>query len=147
MPVIETWTRQLLALLFGSVFVYAGVLKLKSPFLFQQSIRSFELLPDPFSAWLALSLPWLEVFAGAAIVIGVMRQGGLLLLNLSLVMFFVALGSAWHRGLNIDCGCFGGGETPDYTSLFVRDALLLTNGLFVMWLEHRRQSRPLTFDL
>ncbi len=100
------------------------------------------MLPDPFSAWLALGLPWLEIFAGVAVIIGVLRQSGLLLLNLSLVMFFIALGSAWHRGLNIDCGCFGGGEkTTDYTMLFVRDGLLLAAGLLLMWLEHRRPQR------
>ena len=139
MPALELWTRRLLSLLFGGVFVWAGVLKAKSPILFQQSIRSFQMLPDPFSALLALGLPWLEIFAGTAVIIGLLRQSGLLLLNLSLVMFFIALGSAWHRGLNIDCGCFGGGEkTTDYTMLFVRDGLLLAAGLLLMWLEHRR---------
>lgn len=140
MPAFEIWTRRLLALLFGGMFVYAGVLKLKSPLLFQQSIRSFEMIGDPWTALLALSLPWLEIFAGLAVIIGIFRQGGLLLLNLSLLMFFVALGSAWYRGLNIDCGCFGSSDkTPDYTWLFIRDALLLTHGLVLMWLEHRRQ--------
>lgn len=139
MTALETINRRVLALIFGSVFVWAGVLKLQSPLLFQQSIRSFDMLPDPWSAVVALTLPWLEVLSGLAVIAGILRQGGLLLLNLSLVVFFIALGSAWYRGLNIDCGCFGGGgRTPDYTWLFIRDALLLAAGIVLVWLEKRR---------
>ena len=90
----KLWLRQLLALLFGGVFVYAGVLKLRDPSVFLNDIRSFDLLPDPYAAWLALALPWLEVFAGLAVVTGILRQVGLLLLYAALVGFFIAIGSA-----------------------------------------------------
>ena len=111
---------RLAALIFGGVFVYAALLKLRDPLLFQKDIESFDLLGDPWTAILAVSLPWL------------------LLLNLSLIVFFGAIGSAWYRGLNIQCGCFGGAAVaPTYIELFIRDGVLLALGLALLWKETR----------
>lgn len=135
------WISRIVALVFGGVFVFAGVLKLRDPGLFLIDIRSFDMLRDPWAAWLALGLPWLEVFAGMAVITGVLRRGGLLLLNLSLVVFFVAASVAKSRGLNIQCGCFGELEsTFSYTKLFVRDAALLATGIVLMWMNRSRRA-------
>ena len=138
---MNPWLHRILAILFGGVFVYAGALKLKDPTLFLMDIRSFDLLPDPYAAWLALSLPWLELLAGLAVITGYVRNGGLLLLNASLLAFFVAIGSAWHRGISIQCGCFGGtAMNSNYIELFIRDGVLLALGLTLSWLElHSRK--------
>ena len=138
----EPWLRRALALVFGGVFIYAGVLKAWNPSLFLADVRSFQILPDPYAAGLALALPWLEILAGIAVITGLFRQGGLLLLNVALAVFFIAIASAWYRGISIQCGCFGGGKNTasDYTWLFVRDTLLLAAGLLLMRLEHRRLS-------
>lgn len=126
------WLRRLLSLGFGGVFVYAGALKLMDPARFLIDIRSFDLIHDPYAAWLALVLPWIEILAGLAVIFGLKRRGGLLLLNLSLVVFFIAISIAKSRGLNIHCGCFGGEDgTTDYLELFVRDGVLLAVGIIL----------------
>ncbi len=143
MSSLQTWTLRVLALLFGGVFVYAGAVKLDNPILFLEDVRSYDILRDPYAAWLAISLPWLEIFAGVAVVTGAMRMSGLLLLNASLLAFLGALWWSWHRGLNIQCGCFGEGargEGPNWPWLFARDILLLATGLLLMWLEKRAHS-------
>lgn len=129
--------RLFLHLLFGGVFVYAGAVKAWDPAAFLLDIRSFELLPDPWAAWLAMSLPWLEIFAGLAVMTGLLRAGGLLLLNACLLGFLAAILIAWARGLDIRCGCFGSGGSSEYVELLVRDLALLGLGL---WLA-RRQKR------
>lgn len=122
---------------FGIVFLWAGWVKVQDPAQFLVSIRSFHLVPDPFAAWLALGLPWLEIFSGLAVVTGWMRSGGLLLLNVSLVIFAIALISAWTRGLDVECGCFGGGKgTTTVVQALARDAVLLAVG---GWLMFRRE--------
>lgn len=132
------WLRLILHWLFGGVFVYAGALKAWDPAAFVMDVRSFELLHDPWAAWLAMSLPWLEIFAGLAVITGVLRAGGLLVLNTSLLAFLAAILSAWARGLDIQCGCFGGGAgTSDYIELVVRDVALLALGL---WLAFSRRK-------
>lgn len=86
-------------------------------------------------------LALLEIFAGLAVVTGVFRSSGLLILNALLVIFFIAIGWAWHRGIDIKCGCFGK-TGPDvisnYTWLFTRDGILLALGAVTSWLEWRR---------
>jgi uncharacterized membrane protein YphA (DoxX/SURF4 family) len=127
------WLNRILHLAFGGVFVYAGVMKAWNPRVFLDDVRSFALLPDPYAALVAMFLPWLEIFAGLAVITGVMRKGGLLVLNGSLLVFLAAIGIAWVRGTDIRCGCFGGsGEaTSNYVELIVRDLALLTLGAWL----------------
>jgi len=132
--------RRLLFLLYGGVFVYAGAVKAWDPAAFVIDIRSFELLADPWAAWLAMGLPWLEISAGLAVMTGLLRSGGLLLLNACLLVFLAAILSAWARGLDIRCGCFGSSGTSAYTELLVRDLALLGLGLWLAF--GRRRQKP-----
>ncbi|MFZ4765945.1 MAG: MauE/DoxX family redox-associated membrane protein [Roseimicrobium sp.] len=135
MPATPKTSRRWLALvaawIFGAVFVWSGWLKVQDPALFLVNIRSFRMLPDPFAAWLALTLPWLEIFAGLAVLTGWLRRGGVLLLNAALVVFAIALLTAWARGLNIECGCFGSAKSATILEALVRDAVLLALGWVV----------------
>jgi len=130
-----------LHLLFGGVFIYAGTLKLLDPAMFVMDVRSFDLLPDPYAAWVAMFLPCLEILAGLAVITGVLRKGGLLVLNGSLGVFLVAIGISWSRGIDIQCGCFGSkGASGNYVELIVRDVLLLALGIYL----HRQALRKIT---
>jgi putative oxidoreductase len=123
----------LLHLIFGGVFVYAGAVKAWNPQAFLEDVRSFDLLPDPLAAWVAMGLPWLEIFAGLAVASGVLRKGGLLILNGALLAFLGGIGSAWYRGIDIRCGCFGASTaTSNYVELIVRDVALLALGVFLL---------------
>lgn len=128
MNLLRRWPPRLLTWGFGGVFVWSGWLKLQDPALFLISVRSFRLLPDPYAAWLALALPWLEVLAGLAVITGLLRRGGLLLLNGALLTFAAALLTALVRGLDVECGCFGTGTTTTLHQALLRAALLLALG-------------------
>lgn len=126
--------HRLLCLLFGSVFLYAGVLKAYDPTAFLADVRSFALLPDPYAAWLALALPWLEILSALAVLTGPLRRGGLLLLNAALLSFLAAILQAWWRGISIHCGCFGAQQgASEYVELLIRDVVLLALGLWLQW--------------
>lgn len=138
------WLNRILHLVFGGVFVYAGRAKAKEPIAFLDDIRSFEMLPDPYAAMLAMFLPWLEIFAGLAVISWVFRRGGLLLLNVSLLIFLGAIGIAWYRGIDIRCGCFGssGGATSNYIELIIRDLVLLALGLWLTFYKPKTANIP-----
>ncbi len=144
-PVARTWKHWLLEVLawvFGGIFIYSGWLKVQDPAHFLVSVRSFHLLPDPFAAWLTLGLPWLEIFAGAAVLTGWLRRGGLVLLNASLVVFAIALVSALTRGLDIDCGCFGASHgSTSIREAILRDSVLLLVGGWLAWMNRVRVER------
>lgn len=126
----------MLCFIFGAVFIFAGAVKVWEPQLFLVAIRGFRILPDPFAAWVALGLPWLEIFCGLAVMSGFLRRGGLLLLNLCLVVFLAAIIFARSRGLDVECGCFGSALKTSMAVELVIDLVLLAIGASLM----RRQS-------
>lgn len=141
------WIVRLLCLAFGGLFIFSGWEKIKDPTAFLGAVRSFDLLSDPYAAWVALSLPWMELFAGFAVIAGVLRRGGLLLLNLSLVVFLLGICISWARGLDIRCGCFGDpnhltSTSAAYAELVIRDLVLLALGGFLQW--HTGKTKPRT---
>jgi len=94
----------------SGVFLYAGSLKAFDPAGFALSIDNYRLLPYPVAAALAVYLPWLELFCGLGVLWPRTRLGALaVLIGLSLG-FSGAIASAWLRGLDISCGCFGSEE-------------------------------------
>lgn len=127
------------AFVFGAVFILSGFVKARDPQQFLIAIRGFRLLPDPFAAWLALGLPWLEIFCGLAVMSGFLRRGGLLILNVCLLAFLAAIAAAWSRGLDIECGCFGSAIKTGMGTELALDLVLIAIGL---WLMRRRNPFP-----
>lgn len=115
----------LLRVIVGGVFFYAGVLKAMDPALFAKDVDNYRLLPIAGAAAVALYLPWLEIFAGAALAMGVWGRGASLVIAGLLAAFFIAIISAWMRGLDIVCGCFGhtAGKSNYPLSLLIDAAL------------------------
>lgn len=121
------WADLALRLIVGSVFLYAGTVKLTAPQTFADNIATFRLLPTELVGLLALGLPPFEVALGGLLVSGVWRRTAALgALGLSGV-FALALISAMLRGLDVDCGCMGGHDTPSSLQGWIslgRDTLL-----------------------
>jgi putative oxidoreductase len=95
------------AILIGGLFVYAGVIKALDPVVFARDIGNYQMLPWPIGVWLALYLPWLEIFCGLALITRVLYRGGVFILTALMVLFIVITIVARARGLDVDCGCFG----------------------------------------
>jgi uncharacterized membrane protein YphA (DoxX/SURF4 family) len=110
-----------LRIFLAGLFFYAGGVKVADPTLFAIKVRNYELLADPWVAVVALALPWLEIFCALCIVTRRWERGALLLTAGMLLVFLFGLGSAWARGLDIDCGCFS--EALDRGSLLVAVAM------------------------
>lgn len=124
------------SLAFGSLFLWSGVAKIKDPISFAEAIRNFRLVGDPFVAGLAHFLPWLEVFAGFAVMWEKTREGAVLLLTFLLGAFTLAVAIAWARGLEIACGCFGSEELTNYPAKIAQNlGMMVWGGL--LWLSAR----------
>ena len=101
--------------LVGAIFVFAGITKLLEfhpfhlldPMEFARGIDNYKMLPWPVSVWLALYLPWLEIFCGLALIFRRLYSGALALLLGLLLVFIGATIAAKARGIDITCGCFG----------------------------------------
>jgi hypothetical protein len=65
---------------------------------------------------------------GFGLLIPQIRRGSALIIVLLLILFISLHGSAWARGLDINCGCFSvhaSDKAPDYLWLILRNVGLL----------------------
>ena len=140
-----------LRLAVAAVFLVAGAMKIwdfaharsATPD-FTIAIQHYELLPPDLAVLLAVYLPWLEVTAALTLFTRRLALGAAAALLGMSAMFLAAIGSAWWRGLNIACGCFGKDEaTTDYRLLILRDLALLA-AVAVIFIHEWRRVRPLS---
>lgn len=122
-----------LSLVFGALFIWTGIGKVKDPVSFAEAIRNYRIVGDPIAPALAHFLPWLEIFAGLGILWERTRQGAAALLTLLLVGFTLGIVSAWIRGLDITCGCFGSEEPMNYPVKVAQNVALAAIGGWVWW--------------
>jgi uncharacterized membrane protein YphA (DoxX/SURF4 family) len=121
----------------GGVFVWACLHKIAHPAAFAVDIATYQLLPVALINLLALVLPWVELLAGAMLIVGLRVRAAALLVAGMMAMFMIALGWALARGLEMSCGCFASSGTADPISgmTMLRDAGWLALALYVLCLE------------
>lgn len=122
-------------LVIAGVFISAALPKIQDPIAFAVSVSGFRVTGPELSAWIALFLPWLELVLGVGIVIPEIRRCCGALISLLLLAFITLHISAWARGLDISCGCFGAetGETgSDYRWLILRNLALLIASILAL---------------
>ncbi|NWJ39514.1 MAG: DoxX family membrane protein [Geothrix sp.] len=119
-------------LILGLVFIAAALPKLADPPAFAKAIWGYALFPGWSLSPLALVLPWLEMFCGLALCLGIWTRAAALWLGALLLSFCLALGFNLARRHPVDCGCFGGAAPKTETErladmrwLILRDAALL----------------------
>jgi hypothetical protein len=120
-------------LLLAGVFGYAATAKILDPQAFATDIDHFRLLPYWLASFAGAYLPWLELLCAAAVLFRRCERGALLLLIGLCVMFSLALASAWVRGLDISCGCFGHSEISTNFPLAIARAIALGVVAFLLF--------------
>jgi uncharacterized membrane protein YphA (DoxX/SURF4 family) len=134
---LQPWIGLVSRLTLGGVLFVAGYLKVDKLEISQMAVRSYELLPIPMANFLGLTLPFFEVVIGLLLILGAATRAVAALGGFTMFIFIIAIAQAWARGLNIDCGCFGGGGTVDpgqtrYLQEILRDAGLVAMALFLI---------------
>jgi prepilin-type N-terminal cleavage/methylation domain-containing protein len=82
------------------------------PYKFLHSVLNYRLISGVYAQWMAIFIPWVQIFAGIALIIGICRKGALGIAASLFTLFFLAQLTALVRGLDINCGCFGSGDHP-----------------------------------
>lgn len=127
----RAWTALRVGL--GVLFVAASIYKIGMPGAFAHQIYNYKLLPSWAVNPLAIVLPWLQLFCGAALIVNRWVAGASVLVALMMLAFLGALGSALARGLNIACGCFKTGGSPATGWTFLRDLTLTALACLQAW--------------
>jgi len=106
------WLTLIYRILLGALFIFTGSVKLQDiKMLSVNAVYEYGILPiEPvnLAAAFGYALPFLELFAGIGILLGILTRlaslgGGLLGLSFSIGEAIVLM-----QGRNINCGCFGG---------------------------------------
>lgn len=139
----------LLRLIIGGVYVYVAWNKLVNPEEFAKAIKNYDMLSLQVINIIAITLPFVELFAGLFLIFGFYKKGSSVILGMTLVVFIIALTSAYARGLNIDCGCGFTSTTQEASSktdLLVRifQDILMLIGVTVIYIfgDKKKEAEP-----
>ncbi len=145
----------LLRLALGLLFVLSGYMKLGGPAFqfagynvapldplsFSFSIDKFGLgLPEQVVLLLAHIVPWMELLAGACLVLGLCTRGASLVVALLMVAFGAGIASLLFRGqTNVTCPCFGSlglfcGKRPMGVCHLIRNGSFMLTALAILWM-------------
>jgi len=128
----QPWLTFAFRLILGGVLLVAGGLKVSDPYGSATSVRAYQMLPIDLANFLGFVLPFIEVGIGLLLIVGIWVRLSAIAGGALMVMFIVAIGQAWIRGISLDCGCFGKGgllETDElpvwtYATEIARDIAL-----------------------
>jgi uncharacterized membrane protein YphA (DoxX/SURF4 family) len=132
----------ILRLFLAVVFIYAAYTKLRDPWMvFAMSIDAYQLLPEWAVLTLGRTLPWIELLLGLLLATGFRLRYTAAGATALLAVFFAIMLWAFAKGMAIDCGCFGPGDTIGPRTL-LRDGLLLAmSGVLTGLALRRPQAR------
>ena len=142
------WLTIRVQLALGAIFIAAALPKITDPPSFAHMIYNYRILPAQLVNIAALVMPWLEILAGLALVIGVWKGAARNIIAAMLLVFIVAIAFNLARGNAIDCGCFdvsAAGKTPEEQFADMRMVILRDVGMLLMcaqlwWAERRGKS-------
>lgn len=126
-------------LVMAGVWLVAGYVKFSDPAGTVRAVRAFQLLPESVVPAFGHLLPVAEIVVGACLLAGVLTRGVAAISAVLLIAFIVGISAAWARGLEIQCGCFGGGGYAENAAAgYVRDilrdlGLVLVSAWLVCW--------------
>lgn len=123
------YSRLLLRIALGCVFVFSAWLKLRDPWqLFAMAVDAYRLLPQWAVIVVARTLPWAELLLGLLLISGVWLRVSASAASLLLLGFLTMMVRSYLKGMKIDCGCFGSGDPISLLTL-ARDSGLLAGAL------------------
>lgn len=130
---MKRWWVIFIRLILGIIFIIAGVSKLSSYPEFINEVNAYHLLPQSLAYFYAILLPWLELAAGCALVLGIATRLVLILIILMTISFMVASIQALLQGTNESCGCFGHFIILNHTVSLIVNVVMLAIAVVILF--------------
>lgn len=120
----------------GVILILAAVDKIGDPAKFLKVVENYRGLPGDLMPLIAVVIPWLEFFVGAALALGYKRRGAALVFCLMMGIYSLALARNLANGVEMNCGCFSMDSSEKLTVWTVlRDLGLFFGGWMVFCAE------------
>ncbi|MFI5840159.1 MauE/DoxX family redox-associated membrane protein [Catenuloplanes sp. NPDC051500] len=121
------WAGLVARLGLAGVWLYAGGTKVGDLAASGRAVNAYRIMPFEVAQVIGAMLPFVEIVVGLLLLAGLATRVSAAFSVLLLTVFIAGIASAWARGLQIDCGCFGSGgqlaagENPTYGWEIARD--------------------------
>ena len=113
----------------------AALPKIVDPPSFAHMILNYRIVPGSLVNLMGLTMPWIELLCGLALILGIWRETGRTIIALLLVAFIIGISINLIRGNAIDCGCFdvtAAGKTVDERLADMRFVIFRDLGMLLM---------------
>jgi len=129
------WLTIRVQIFLGLIFVVASLPKIADPPSFAHMVYNYRILPGALINISAIVMPWMELFSGLALILGVWTRPARWIISLLLLTFMVAITINLARNNAIDCGCFdlsAAGRTHEERIQDMWLVILRDTGMLVM---------------
>jgi putative oxidoreductase len=144
------WLTIRVQLALGAIFVIAAIPKIADPPSFAHMIYNYRLVPASLINLSALVMPWVELLAGLALILGVWKAAARNVTGILLAIFIIAISINLIRDNAIDCGCFNvadRGKTHEQRIFDMKVDVARDLGMLLMvaqlwWAGKRERNEP-----
>jgi thiol-disulfide isomerase/thioredoxin len=119
------WMLFYLRMILGSVFIVAAAAKIQDIGKFVRTVVSYGILPVSLAHLYGNVIPWVELFIGCALILGVLVRFAAALLAPLVISFIIAGSSALQHTIGVNCGCFGTFLALSHPFSLILDGLIL----------------------
>ena len=134
------WLRLGLRTIIGGVLIFSGISKMPVHSEFIVLVNSYHILPVPLATAYAVTLPWVELIAGAYLILGILLRISAALTVLMGISYAVANVSAILSGEQHCASCFGQSVSMPVAYSLAIDVLIVGASLYLTL----RSNRSLT---
>ena len=138
----QAWIEMAVRWFLGGSFIYSSLHKIAEPAKFAKVVYGYKLFPAFSINLIAIIVPYVELFAGLALILGVYPRSAALVINGLLVGFISAISVNLFRGVEFDCGCFVFDELVSEATaaeILGRDVFFFVLGLYVIFFAKHRK--------
>jgi uncharacterized membrane protein YphA (DoxX/SURF4 family) len=139
----NNWIELAARWILGLTFIYASYHKIILPADFANIVYGYDLFPEIFIHLIAIVIPFIELIAGIALIIGIYPRSAAIIINGLLLAFIIVLTINLIRGHEFDCGCFSTAQSGYASSpkvMILRDVIYFVLGMQIVLFGGKRRS-------
>jgi thiol-disulfide isomerase/thioredoxin len=127
------WLICSLRLLLGVIFIFASIAKIQDIAKFVNIVVSYEFIPNNLAHLYGNIAPWVELFIGCALILGIFVRFSAALLIPLVLSFIVANSYALIKAVRVSCGCFGTFLSISHPLSLIIDVFMLFTAFILLF--------------